>query len=72
LIAVLLEKLTFINGLIALALFLFIGFVSLIIYQLNKLEDKIKELKDKFIRADELIDIKKDIEAFKLLKLIKR
>jgi len=38
----------------------------------DQLEKEIIAIEQKFKRADELINIKKDIEAFKLLKLIKK
>jgi len=71
-IAVFFEKITPLTGLISLAILLLIGFITLIIVQINKLEKRIEEQEKKFISVDKLIDIKKDIEAFKLLKLIKK
>ena len=60
------------NLLIVSGLILFILFIALITHHVSKLQEKIDKTEEKFIRVNELIDIKKDIEAFKLLKLIKK
>jgi len=58
--------------LIITGLVFFILFIALITHHVSKLEEKIDKVEEKFKRADSLIDIKKDIETFKLLKLIKK
>ncbi len=65
----LLIKLPFQTTLIGLLLFLFIGFILLILYYFSRLENKINSIGQKFKRADSLIDIKKDIETLKLIIL---
>ena len=53
--------------LIVLAILLFLGFISLVVYWFSKLESKINLVEQKFKRADKLIDIKRDIKALKLI-----
>lgn len=52
-------------------LILFIGFISLISYQIINLEKQIKEILDKYKRAEELINIKSDIKLLKNICKIK-
>ncbi|MEK6757892.1 MAG: hypothetical protein AABX88_02075 [Nanoarchaeota archaeon] len=47
------------------------GFVTLIIYQINKIEKEVSLLEEKYKRAEELIDMKADIKTLKS-KIIKR
>jgi len=51
--------------LIILISLLFIGVVSVMVYQLNKIDLKVDKLEERYKRAEDLIDIKKDIEFIK-------
>jgi len=50
-----------VSALIILAILLFLWFVSLVIYQINKLEIKVDILEEKYKRADELVEIRSEI-----------
>lgn len=58
--------------LIALSILLILGFISLVIYWFTKIDSKLLLLEQKFKRADELKDMRADIEALKLVLSTKR
>lgn len=58
--------------LIIVGLILFVLFVALITHHVSKLEEKIGKIKERFIRNDELKDIRKNVEALKLIWLKKK
>ncbi len=60
------KKLDPFNALVILGILLFLGLISLIIYYVNRLENKIDSTEQKFKRADDLVEIKSDISALKL------
>lgn len=59
------------TSLLALSMLLFGGFISLAIYYIIKLENKINSIEEKFKREEDLKDIRKDVEALKLVLLKK-
>ena len=64
-LAIFYKKLDLITGLLSLSLLLFIGFISLIIYYIAKLDGKIERLEERYKRADDLEDIKLNIKMIK-------
>jgi len=59
------KKIDLYKGLIILSLLLFVGFISLIIYYVLKLEERVNKLEEKYKRADELKDIRLEVEKIK-------
>ena len=53
--------------LISTSIVLFAGFVFLVIYHISQLENKIENIEKKFIREQELRDIKSNIKALKII-----
>ncbi|MDO8623559.1 MAG: hypothetical protein Q7R52_04905 [archaeon] len=66
-IAIFFKTLDPLSSAILLSIILFVGIVSLTIYQINKIEKKVDLIEQKFIRTNELIDMKGDIQALKIL-----
>jgi CHASE3 domain sensor protein len=61
LLAIFFKALTPLMSFLILGALLFLGFISVVVYQLNKVEIRLDKLEDKYKRAEELIDIKADI-----------
>ena len=51
---------------------LLVGFIFLTLSHISQLEKQIENIEQKFIRAEELKDMRKDIEAIKLILLKKK
>lgn len=64
-LAIFFKALTPLMSLLILGVLLFLGFISVVVYNLNKVETRLDKLEDKYKRAEELIDIKADILALK-------
>lgn len=65
LLAVFFKVLDPLTSTIILAIILFLGFISMIVYQVNKIENKQIKLEEKLTRAEDLITLRAEIELLK-------
>ncbi len=65
--AIFFKALTPITASIILGIILLLGFISLIIYQISKIENRIIKLEEKYKRTEELSEIRSEIKLLKSL-----
>ncbi len=66
LLAIIFRKLNLLLGLVVLATILFMIFISMIVYQINKLENSVLTIEENYKRTKELEDIKSRIGSLEL------